>query len=88
MRRCLFRRARLLYPWIERLHGNFFFHERRLVEQIAGQECYENIRYDIDFYQHKFVSTSARRGVLRIRLSGTRLLQVVRKIMGSREPRS
>ncbi len=85
MQRCLFRRARLLYPWIEHLNGDFFFHERRLVEQIAAQESYEGIRYDIDFYQHKFVSTCARRSALRIRLSGQRLLQLVRTIMSNRD---
>lgn len=81
MRRCLFRRARLLYPWIELLSGDFFFHERKLIERIANERNFNDIRHDIDFYQHKFVSMSARRGAFRIRISGQRLIRIVRRVM-------
>lgn len=83
LRRCLFRRAHLLYPWIEWFNGDFFFHERKLIERIGHERNYEDIRHDIDFYQHKFVSTSARRGALRFRISGQRLLGIVRQVMRS-----
>ncbi|MCC5806688.1 MAG: hypothetical protein JJU00_10215 [Opitutales bacterium] len=81
MRRCLFRRARLLYPWIELFNGDFFFHERKLIERIANERNLNDIRHDIDFYQHKFVSMSARRGAFRIRISGQRLIRIVRRVM-------
>ncbi len=81
MRRCLFRRARFLFPWIELFSGDFFFHERKLIERIANERNFNDIRHDIDFYQHKFVSMSARRGAFRIRISGQRLLRIVRSVM-------
>ncbi len=81
MRRCLFRRARILFPWIELFSGDFFFHERKLIERIANERNFNDIRHDIDFYQHKFVSMSARRGAFRIRISGQRLIRIVRSVM-------
>ena len=82
MRRCLFKRARLLYPWIERFNNDFFLYERKLLERIAREDNFSDIRHDIDFYQHKFVTTSTRRGAFRIRISSQRLVRIVREVMG------
>lgn len=82
LRRGLFLRARLIYWMMHFLRPNFFYEERQLVETIGRKSRVSDIKYDIDFYQHKYVSSSTRRGILHVRLSGNRLLRLVREVYG------
>lgn len=82
LRRGLFFRARLIYWVMHFLRPDFFHEERQLVQTIGKKSRVSDIKYDIDFYQHKYVSSSARRGILHVRISGNRLLRVVREVYG------
>ncbi|MCC5838635.1 MAG: hypothetical protein JJT96_00810 [Opitutales bacterium] len=82
LRRGLFLRARLIYWMMHFLRPDFFYEERKLVETIGRKSRVSDIKYDIDFYQHKYVSSSTRRGILHVRISGNRLLRLVREVYG------
>ncbi len=62
--------ARALVIWV---HPHAFHPELSLVRQAGDKIDYDDIRLDIDFYQHKHVVNSPFRELLRFRLSGLRL---------------
>lgn len=71
--RALTRRARLLRPLVAFFHPEAFHAEKTLVRQAGDKIDFEDIRLDIDFYQHKNVVDSFLRSTLRFRISGIRL---------------
>lgn len=74
-------RARLVYPFIRILNPNAFHRERLLVRSVGKASTYDEIQYEVDFYQHKNVVKSFLRGTLRFRISGKYLLSVAKRIL-------
>lgn len=73
LKRTLTWNARLVRPIISLFHPDAFYPEISLVRQAGDKIDFEDIRLDIDFYQHKFVSSSSIRDLFRFRVSGIRL---------------
>lgn len=77
-------RARLAYPFLMLLNPNAFHQERKLVEFVGKAKSLDDIQYDVDFYQHKYVSRSTLRSTWRFRISGKYLLSVAKQVMPRR----
>lgn len=87
LKRTLTWNARFVKPIVRLLHPDAFHPELSLVRQAGDKIEFEDIRLDIDFYQHKHVVNSSLREFLRFRVSGTRLqrlaLNAFRAVRGS-----
>ncbi|MFO7725650.1 MAG: hypothetical protein R6V45_08890 [Oceanipulchritudo sp.] len=80
LRHSLTRRMRILYPFVQVLHPDFLFNERRLIERVAKASSLREIQEEIDFYHHKFVVSSITRDALRLRVSGMQLMHLANKV--------
>jgi hypothetical protein len=79
LRACLSNRARLLRPLISLVSPNFLFNENRLIEKVGQSTSLKEVREEVDFYQHKFVSNFFLKDTLRFRISGIRLISLAQR---------
>ncbi|MEX0324820.1 MAG: hypothetical protein AB3N33_01895 [Puniceicoccaceae bacterium] len=76
MKRTLFRRVRVVRPFVSLFVPHYLFNEERLIENIATAENLKEIQKELDFYQHKYVVNSVFKDALRFRISGMRIMSL------------
>jgi hypothetical protein len=76
LKRGLFKRVRIVRPFIDFFNSDYLFNEKRLVDKIGQAETLKEIQEEIDFYQHKYVVNSVLKDALRFRISGMRLMRI------------
>ena len=76
LKHALFRRVRIVRPFIEFFYPDYLFNEKRLVDKIALTENLREIQEEVDFYQHKYVVNSVLKDALRFRISGMRIMHI------------
>ena len=80
LKKTLFFRVRLLRPFVTFFNRQFLYNEKKLVEQV-GKTCgLREVHEEIDFYQHKFVAGFLMKDVLRIRISGMKMIILAREV--------
>ena len=87
LKKCLFRRARIIMPVVRFFYQDYLFNESRLVEKVAEARSLREIQEEVDFYQHKYVVNLIMKDALRFRLSGMRLMSLANEaFQGMRTP--
>ncbi|MEX0330942.1 MAG: hypothetical protein AB3N64_05905 [Puniceicoccaceae bacterium] len=79
MKRTLFRRVRIVRPFIRIFFPHYLFNEEKLIENIASAENLREIQKEVDFYQHKYVVNSVFKDALRFRISGMRIMSIANR---------
>lgn len=79
LKRSLFRRVRMVRPFIRFFYPDYLFNERRLVEKVGRAHNLREIQEEVDFYQHKYVVNFIMKDALRFRISGMRLMSLANK---------
>jgi hypothetical protein len=79
LKEVMFPHARIALFWARILNADAFHAEESLVRQAGSKVSLEEVKSDIDFYQHKSVVGSFVRGTLKFRVSGIRLQRLTRE---------
>jgi hypothetical protein len=79
LKRCLFKRVRLVRPVVQFFYPDYLFNEKRLIDKIAEAENLKEIQQEVDFYQHKYVVNSVIKDAMRFRISGMRIISIAHK---------
>ena len=83
LKETLFFRVRLIRPFVTFFNSQFLYNEKKLVEQVGKTRGLREVYEEIDFYQHKFVAGFLMKEVLRVRISGMRMIILARKVFDS-----
>jgi len=80
LRRSFFLPGQLLY-FISRLFvPQAFMGESSLIDQIGRANTVNEVRDELDFYHHKYVSNSTLRGAFYFRVSGQKLIRLAKDL--------